>query len=157
LTYKPVRYNSIDSKYEKAPTGDQPSGRGTNQRDWQFKGMFISHELPMQQGSALLFTKFSEQFWAKFRTPSHGFVMLRILRNCGFDGSRVCFESQSAMATACCCSVRTLSTLVKELEDSGFINVNRQLKHTNQITLTPKTLSYMEKIDVIGKVCRQKR
>jgi hypothetical protein len=111
----------------------------------------------LQQGHCVLFTKFSEQFWAKFRTPSHGFVMLRILRNCGFDGSRVCFESQSAMATACCCSVRTLSTLTKELELAGFINVDRRLKHTNKITLTSKTLSYMEKIDVIGKVCRQKR
>ena len=104
-----------------------------------------------------MFTKFPDNFWAKFRTPSHGFVMLRILKNCGFDGSRTCFESQAAMAAACCCSVRKLSTLITELEMEGFINVNRKLKKTNQITLTAKTLSYMENIDVIGKVCRQKK
>jgi predicted transcriptional regulator len=83
--------------------------------------------------------------------------MLRILKNCGFDGSGICFESQSSMATACCCSVRTLRNLVNELEEEGFINVNRQLKNTNKITLTAKTLSYMENFDVIGRICRQKR
>ena len=111
----------------------------------------------LQQGRCVLFTKFSDNFWAKFRTPSHGFVMLRILKNCGFDGSRVCYESQTSMAVACCCSVRTLRNLLNELEEEGFINVNKHLKRTNQITLTTKTLSYMENIDVIGRICRQKR
>ena len=90
-----------------------------------------------------MFTKFPEKMWAKFRTPAHGLVLLRIMRNCGFDGAGVCFESQQSMATACCCAVRTLRDVIGELEEEGFINVDRSLKRANRITLTKKTLSYM--------------
>ena len=131
--------------------------------DLPFTGMKRTCFLPtkiarsLQQRYCVLFTKFPDHLWGRFPSPSHGFVLMRIIKNCGFDGRGICFETQQAMASACCLSVRVLRDVIVDLEKRGFINVNRQLKKTNRITLTAKTLSNMENFDVTGGICRQKR
>jgi len=94
---------------------------------------------------APLFTKFPDHLWGKFRTPTEGFVLLRIIRQCGFDGKGICFESQQSMGIACGLSIRALGQVIAKLEEDGFIMVNRSHKKTNQITLTEKTLINMNK------------
>lgn len=57
---------------------------------------------------------------------------------CGFSGDGVCFESQDSMARACGLSVRALRDVIRELEDEGFISVNRRIKSCNKIKLLEK-------------------
>lgn len=83
----------------------------------------------------MTFTKFPDDLWGKFRNPAHGFVLLRIIRGCGFDGTGVCFESQESMANACGTTTRTISNIIKTLENEGFIEVDRRFKTINRITL----------------------
>ena len=82
-----------------------------------------------------MFTKFPHDFWELVDTPAEGFVLLRILKQVGFNGQGVCFESRESICRACHISVRTYTNVMQSLQEKGIIHVERQHNRPNAITV----------------------
>ena len=100
----------------------------------------------------MTFTKFPDGLWPFLRSPSEIAVMLRILKLCGFDGKGECFEEASTFAGHCGISPRTLTDVLRSLEEKGLIVVQRKKKQLNRILLSEKTSEILNS----GKICRHK-
>jgi len=83
----------------------------------------------------MAFTKFPDEFWDLIDTTAEGLILLRILKQVGFDGTGVCFESRESMANACHVSKNTVTTVIESLEEKGVIKVERIPNKPLSITL----------------------
>ena len=83
----------------------------------------------------MTFTKFPDEYWDFIDTATEGLILLRILKNVGFNGTGVCFESRESMANACHVSKNTVSAAIESLEEKGLIKVERIPNKPLNITL----------------------
>jgi len=89
----------------------------------------------LQQGTCVLFTKFPHDFWNLCRSQSELIVLLRILKNIGFSGNGVSFESRDSMCRACFMTKNTLKKVIDELERRNIIVVDEGANRPHRITL----------------------
>lgn len=89
----------------------------------------------MQQGSNVLFTQFPHEFWDQLDSAAEIVVLLRILKNIGFEGRGVCFESRDSMCRACHITKNTLRSAIEGLEDKQIIVVDQGSNRPHKITL----------------------
>lgn len=63
--------------------------------------------------------------------------MLRIMLRMTSDGSGVCYESRQTMSQACDISEKTITAVIKSLEDKKLIIVDRKHRRSHKISLHP--------------------
>ena len=89
----------------------------------------------LQQGHCVLFTKFPHEFWDLLDSNSEIAVLLRILKNIGFSGNGVCYESRESMCRACHLHKNTWTKVITSLEEKKIIVVEKVSNHPYRITL----------------------
>jgi hypothetical protein len=82
-----------------------------------------------------LFTKFPHEFWDLLDSNSEIAVLLRILKNIGFSGNGVCYESRESMCRACHITKNTWKTVIEKLKDKQIIIVDEGANRPHKITL----------------------